>query len=69
MIFYMTLGSGQQYYPGYFECEAESEAGARMMTHRALNGRWCGTYESLEDLHPLDRIYRGTIDEYGAHCE
>lgn len=67
--YYMTLGSGQPHYPGYFVCEAESEVGARMMTNRALNGRWCGTYESLDQVHPNDRVCRGTIDELGAHHE
>jgi hypothetical protein len=59
--YYMTLGSGQPYYPGYFECEAENEQTARLMTSHALKGRWCGTHRSLDEVHPLDRIFRGTI--------
>lgn len=69
MNYYMTLGSGQPHYPGYFICEAESKVSARMMTHRALNGKWCGIYESLDQVHPDDRIYRGTIDEFGVYHE
>jgi len=67
--FYMTLGSGQPHFPGYFTCEADTEVGARMMTHRALNGRWCSTYDSLDSVHPMDKIFRGTIDELGVHLE
>jgi hypothetical protein len=65
--FYMTLGSGQPYYPGYFLCIAEDENIARIQTSHALNGRWCSTYESLEDVHPYNRIYRGYIDINGVH--
>ena len=61
----MTLGSGQPYYPGYFICEAEDEGYARRLTSKALNNRWCSTYEIFEELHPMDRIYRGTITENG----
>ena len=59
--FYMTLGDGQPYYPGYFICYADDEYEASIMTSNALNGRWCGTYYSLDKLHPDDRILRGTI--------
>jgi len=61
--FYMTLGSGQPYYPGYFICEAENESKARELTSKTLNNQWCGTYYSLEEVYPNDRVYRGTIKE------
>lgn len=66
MKFYMTLGSGQPYYPGYFTCIADNELEARQLTHQLLDGRWCGTYDSFDKVHELDRIPRGIITkEYG----
>ena len=67
--FYMTLGSGQPYYPGYFIAYARDEAEARFLTSKALNNRWCSTYEKFEDIHPLDRIYRGGILESGLEVK
>ena len=64
-LFYMTVGSGQPYYPGYFVAHAVNENDARQMTYKALNGRWCSTYDSLDKVHPLDRIYRGDIYKDG----
>jgi hypothetical protein len=63
MKFYMTLGSGQPHYPGYFVCIANDEAEARKLTSIVLNNRWCGTYHNFSDLHKLDRIQRGYITE------
>lgn len=60
-MFYMTLGIGQPYYPGYFEVDTENENQARAVTAKALNRRWCGTYEKLEDVHPWNKICRGEI--------
>lgn len=57
----MTLGNGQPGFPGYYVCFAENESEARMKTNKELNGRWCGMYECLEDIHPFDRIYLGDI--------
>ena len=67
MKFYMTLGQGQPYYPGYFVCEANDEYEAMRMTAKALNGRWCSTHDRLETVHHLDRIYRGVITEEGIN--
>ena len=61
--FYITLRCGQPYYPGYFIVHAENELSARAMAFKHLNGKWCSTYEKMEDVHPLDRIYRGDIYE------
>jgi hypothetical protein len=61
MKFYMTLGDGQPYYPGYFVCIADNELEARQLTSDCLNNRWCGTYDSLDKVHPLDRLQRGYI--------
>lgn len=63
--FYMTLGRGQPLYPGYFICEADNESHASKLTYETLDGRWCNTYLTLDDVHPMDRIYRGTITEQG----
>jgi hypothetical protein len=31
-----------------------------------LNSRWCGTYDALDKVHPMDRLQRGYITkEYG----
>ena len=60
--FYMTLGEGQPYYPGYFKCIAKDEYDARELTYDALEGRWCGTYDALIKVHASDRIYRGYIN-------
>jgi hypothetical protein len=65
--YYMTLGSGQPYYPGYFECIAHNENEARHLTSEVLKGRWCGTYLSLREVNPKDRIYRGYINADGLH--
>jgi hypothetical protein len=66
MKFYMTLGSGQPYYPGYFVCIADNELEARQLTSAVLNSRWCGTYDALDKVHPMDRLQRGYITkEYG----
>ncbi|MCX5637111.1 MAG: hypothetical protein NTX52_05395 [Planctomycetota bacterium] len=66
MKFYMTLGSGQPYYPGYFVCIADNENEARQLTSEALNNRWCGTYDTLDQIHPNNRIQWGYITkEYG----
>jgi hypothetical protein len=66
MKFYMTLGDGQPYYPGYFVCIADDENEARQLTSDCLDNRWCGTYESLSQVHPMDRLQRGYITkEYG----
>lgn len=63
----MTLGSGQPYFPGYFVCSAKDEIEARGLTSKALNNRWCGTHRTIDEVHRLDRIYRGYIDENGIH--
>jgi hypothetical protein len=63
--FYMTLGSGQPHYPGYFIAIAANEYSARLLTSNALNERWCSTYEEFDEIHPMDRIYRGEITENG----
>jgi hypothetical protein len=61
--FYMTLGEGQPYHPGYFICVAENEHAAREMTSKVLNGRWCGTYHNFNAVHPADRILKGIIED------
>ena len=64
---YVTLGSGQPYYPGYFECRTDDKSTARDMANKALNGRWCSIYETLEDIHQADENYRGYIDVGGLN--
>ena len=65
--FFCTFGHGQPYYPGYALVRAEgedvdqAEAEARRKIYEATDGRWCGTYRSLDDVHPNDRILRFTI--------
>ena len=63
--FYMTLGVDQPHYPGYFIAIAKNEDEARLSTSDWLNGRWCGTYRTFEEVHPKDRIFRGTITADG----
>lgn len=63
--FYMTLGADQPHYPGYFIAIAKDEAEARLNTSNFLNGRWCGTYRTFEEVHPIERIFRGTITADG----
>jgi hypothetical protein len=66
MKFYMTLGSGQPYYPGYFVCIADDELEARRLVSRYLNNRGCSIYDNLSKVHPADSIQRGYITkEYG----
>jgi hypothetical protein len=66
MKFYMTLGSGQPHYPGYFVCIADNELEARQLTSHCLNNRWCSTYHNFSDVNKMDRIQRGYITkEYG----
>ena len=66
MKFYITPGSGQPYYPGYFVCIADDVIMACNLATTVLNSRWCGIYESLDKIHPFDRIQRGYITkQYG----
>ena len=67
--YYMTLGSGQPFYPGYFECIARDENEARHLTSEVLKGRWCSTYLALREVHPQDRIYRGYIKLDGLNLD
>jgi len=62
--FYATFGTGQPGFPGYLEVaiEASSEQEAELFARRRLHEtvkRWCGLYRSLDDLHELDRVFRG----------
>lgn len=59
--YFVTLGCGQPFSPGYFEIEAETEIEAREIAFERLKNRYCGLYFQLEDIHELDRIYRGTL--------
>ena len=59
--FYATFGSGQPFFPGYMVIPTPDEGIARRAINAFVNGRWCGTYESLSQVHPLDRYYRGTL--------
>ena len=65
--FFCTFGHGQTHYPGYAVVRAEgedvaqAENEARRKISEETNGRWCGTYRSLDDVHPMDRILRFTI--------
>lgn len=63
--YYITLGSGHPYYPGYFESIGSDENEARHWAFIYLDNRYCTSYTSLDDIHPLDRIYRGTLTEAG----
>jgi len=60
--YYITVAEDQPHGPGYFTVNAEDEWQARELTHKALNGRWRSTYDRFEDVHPLDRIFRGNIN-------
>lgn len=63
--FYCTFGHGQPNFPGYFRVVVfadnynEAEAEARRRMRDATNNRWCGLYNSVEDLHFQDNIFRG----------
>ena len=65
--FFCTFGDGQPNHPGYALVRAEgedveqAESKARRKISEETNGRWCGTYRSLDDVHPNDRILRFTI--------
>ena len=65
---FATFGSGQVGYPGYLRVvldESDRTADAwtqmRWMAHEVTNGKWCGFYWTLEDVHPNDRIHRGDV--------
>jgi hypothetical protein len=60
--FYITLGSGQPFFPGFFAVIARNHNEASKLAEKFLNGHWCGLYESRDQLHELDNVYRGTID-------
>ena len=63
--YYATFGSGQPGYPGYLiavvkaASEADAWALARQRVREATDNKYCGFYGSLEEVHVLDRIYRG----------
>lgn len=59
--YFVTLGFGQPFSPGYFEVKAETENEARVIANERLDRRWCGIYFSLDEVHELDRVYRGTL--------
>lgn len=67
--FFATFGTGQPNFPGYFRVDvrgAESPVEARTRAHvamnRATNQRWSFLYGSYEELHVLDRVYRGSLN-------
>lgn len=63
--FYGTFGTGQPGFPGYYKIHVVglSQDAARGVAHyrmaTATDNRWCRVYDSLDDLHPGDRVYRG----------
>jgi hypothetical protein len=64
--FYATFGSGQPGYPGYLQIDVDEQdeqaamLEARRRVSEETGGRWCGMYRSMEQMHPDDRIFRGT---------
>jgi len=70
--FYVTLGYGHPGSPGYIKASevAASERDARDSLRRRLRGliglRYAMVYASIDRVHPLDKTYRGTPEEYAA---
>lgn len=65
--FYATFGSGQPNFPGYLEVEVQegdkekAETIARKRVQRATDGRWSMMYNSLDEVHEMDRVFRGKV--------
>lgn len=59
--FYVTIGTGQPYFPGYFAIHTSDVCTARLLARQFLNNRYCTVYKCFESLHELDSIKRGDI--------
>lgn len=60
--FFVTIASNQPYGAGYFEVKASDRIKAREATFDAIGNKWSFMYDSLEDVHPLDRKRHGVIE-------
>jgi hypothetical protein len=55
--FYATSTASQPGGKGYYEIIAHTESEARTKVHNFTKGSWSFMYTSLEDVHPLDRVF------------
>lgn len=61
-VFYVTVAANMPRGAGYYEIHAESEAHARLLAFaHCPEGRWSFMYDSLEQIHKLDRKCHGVI--------
>lgn len=63
--YYITVRSGQPFYPGYFKVTAENETKAKASLTKVLGYNWCQLYYPMEDLLIVDSIKRGSITASG----
>ncbi len=59
--YFVTIASNQPLGCGYWEVHAENAAEAHRKAVRQLGTRWAFLYESLDEVHELDRIKHGEI--------
>ncbi len=62
MKFFVTTAANMPHGSGYWEIGANTEAEARALAFaHCPDGRWCFMYESVEEIHEMDRRCHGRI--------
>ena len=64
--FYATSTMSQPGGKGYYEITANDYYHARELIHSHVRDRWSFMYESLEEVHPSDRILICKLGESDA---
>lgn len=59
--FFVTTSSSHPGGAGYWLVKAPDYNKARLATFEALGDKWCFMYDSLENVHELDRNCHGVI--------
>lgn len=54
-IYYATFGLGQKHEAHYVKIHAENEIKARLLMFEHFKDKWAFMYDSVDDIHPLDR--------------
>ena len=66
-MFFITTSANQPTGAGYFEVHEDDSEKARKLVFELIGPQWAFMYNSLEDVHPLDRIKLGEM--HPAHIE
>lgn len=60
-MFYVTIASNHPKGAGYYEIHEDDYGIARSLCFKHLNDKWCFMYDSLDDIHALDRTKHGEL--------